>query len=418
MNTHTKIINVFAALALGTLCAFSHATSAQDWQGEWGQWSSPDNGVNLYGGSISIFACSQETSTCRMRLNAESAKTRCEYYFSGDSHHDIEMTWSTDDSATTQLTDAKGQTKQCRVDLKLENIAGKRQIHAESRGPQCDYFCTDGAVIPQTYVFHRAQPYLWHSTPICFADDRDSRQAWCDDANIQALEQRLYDLGSKYDALKHDDALYQKQFVVREAALKTCNGAKDTSDCLLHAYTSDVSDFEHAVAMAQTERDKAEKLLAQKGDATQASKLITQIDGVYKKQFANGNVDGEHYTSEDILEIVRVAEDAVYFRASLAFFNGHSCGQHGIARFSQAGVFVFNDTQKFANDAVCRLQFEVSDKAITIKDPDGLCRNYCGARGSFNGETFLRSARRTIRYMTILKNSEQYKEALGTLDNP
>ncbi len=123
------------------------------------------------------------------------------------------------------------------------------------------------------------------------------------------------------------------------------------------------------------------------------------------------------YISEDILEIVRIAEDTVYFRASLVFFNGHSCGEHGIARFSQASVSVFNDPQKFTGDAVCRLQFDISDKAITIKDPDGSCRNYCGARDSCNDETFLRSARRTIRYMTILKNSEQYKEALGTLDN-
>ncbi len=38
----------------------------------------------------------------------------------------------------------------------------------------------------------------------------------------------------------------------------------------MQAYTNDVSDFEHAVATAQTEHDTAEKLLAQKGDATQS----------------------------------------------------------------------------------------------------------------------------------------------------
>lgn len=171
-------------------------------------------------------------------------------------------------------------------------------------------------------------------------------------------------------------------------------------------------------ATAQLQAEKTETQLTAASNTKQATQLIAQIDGVYKKQFANGNVDGEHYTSEDILEIVRVAEDAVYFRTSLAFFNGHSCGGHGIARFSQAGVFVFNDTQKFAGDAMCRLQFDVSDEAITIKDPDYSCRNYCGVRGSFNGETFLRSARRTIRYMTILKNSEQYKAAVETLNKP
>jgi hypothetical protein len=55
----------------------------------------------------------------------------------------------------TATQDWQGQTKQCRVDLKLENIAGKQQIHTESRGPQCDYFCTEGAVIPDLGYRHR-----------------------------------------------------------------------------------------------------------------------------------------------------------------------------------------------------------------------------------------------------------------------
>src|SRR5436190_18737451 len=57
-----------------------------------------------------------------------------------------------------------------------------------------------------------------------------------------------------------------------------------------------------------------------------------QLAGVYKRSFANGTVDGDKYTSEDVLEIVPVGPRTAYVRARLQFYNGHSCSMYGIAR--------------------------------------------------------------------------------------
>ncbi len=173
-------------------------------------------------------------------------------------------------------------------------------------------------------------------------------------------------------------------------------------------------------ATAQLQPEKSATSLVAADNTTQPAQLIEQIDGVYKKRFANGLVDGTSYTSENILEIVRIAEDAVYFKTHLEFYNGHSCAQNGVARFSGAGVFVFYAERDSSTDQQCRLQLEVSDKRVTIKDPDHSCQEYCGMRGSFDGATFERGARRPIRYMTLLKNSAEYKaaiKALETLEN-
>jgi hypothetical protein len=55
----------------------------------------------------------------------------------------------------------------------------------------------------------------------------------------------------------------------------------------------------------------------------------------------------------------------------------------------------------------------VTDKEVRFDDADQTCKASCGARGSFDGEAFLRSARREIRYLERLKASREYREALG-----
>src|SRR6476660_3949917 len=59
---------------------------------------------------------------------------------------------------------------------------------------------------------------------------------------------------------------------------------------------------------------------------------IDSLAGVYRKTFANGNIDGGKYQSEDILEIVKVSPTTAYIRTHLEFFNGHVCNIWGVAR--------------------------------------------------------------------------------------
>src|SRR5258707_8606667 len=47
---------------------------------------------------------------------------------------------------------------------------------------------------------------------------------------------------------------------------------------------------------------------------------IKKIEGVYKTRFANSTVHDEHFTSENILEIVPYGGDKIYFRVHLEFY--------------------------------------------------------------------------------------------------
>src|SRR6185437_16053133 len=68
---------------------------------------------------------------------------------------------------------------------------------------------------------------------------------------------------------------------------------------------------------------------------------IDKIAGVYKKQFANGNIEGGQYRSEDILEIVKVSPTAAYVKTHLEFFNGHVCNIQGVADL-ESGALVYH----------------------------------------------------------------------------
>src|SRR5262249_10457439 len=151
-----------------------------------------------------------------------------------------------------------------------------------------------------------------------------------------------------------------------ETILKQCDAAADISVCLNSAYRTKQSELDQMKATAEDTRKAKEKSLATPGDITRATQLIDQIEGVYKKQFANALVDGTKYTSEDILELVRVSPDTLYFRTHLEFYNGHECELYGLARFSEAGLFVFNDPEgpPLEEYAPCKLQIEVTDKEI------------------------------------------------------
>jgi hypothetical protein len=408
----------FAAIMLLNIPEYSRAAGANDWQGEWGNWSPPEGGKNSYGGSVSIFDCSEKDATCRMRQDAESDKTRCSF---GSGKDGAELKITANDSATLQTVDYLKKPQDCRLNMNLVTGAGGKQIKAEVIGANCNYFCTYGASIPVNYSFVSANAFPWLSTRECFYDKRDSRQLWCIDSKIQALDNKLSGLIDQYAGLTHDNEVYTRAKALGESIFSKCQGAANVSDCLTAAFGKSIGEYNGLVETAQKEREKQEALLSAKGDEAAAGKLIGEIDGVYKTRFSNALVSGETFTSEDILEIVPVTADTIYFKTHLEFYNGHECNSDGLARFSKAGVFVFNDPNKetIGNSAKsCRLLLEVNDKDIVIHDPDGTCKSYyCGMRGGFEAAVFPRTAKRKIRYMKILKNSDEYKKSIEVLNN-
>lgn len=154
-------------------------------------------------------------------------------------------------------------------------------------------------------------------------------------------------------------------------------------------------------------------------DAGAATVSLAEWEGVYKDRFKSELVTGESYQAENILEIVSTAPDRVYgtgpdlayFRLHLDFYNGHICDLWGIARLS-GDTLTYTSKEDHDDAPPCVLSLRRQGAKIALADK-GSCRTWhCGARGSFDGIDFARSARRPIRYLPKLKASQEYKQAL------
>ncbi|WP_066590424.1 hypothetical protein [Sphingomonas pruni] len=158
---------------------------------------------------------------------------------------------------------------------------------------------------------------------------------------------------------------------------------------------------------------KAIILLGLAAIAAAPASPVTSLAGRYSKHFQNGMVDGSKFWSDDVVEIVPVDAAHAYFRAELAFYNGHSCSIAGVAK-AVGNKLVYREKQaSYDGGPTCRLTITTKGKSLLLDDGDGSCQSYCGARGSLSGFDFIPlSSKRPISYMARLKGSSQYKGAI------
>jgi hypothetical protein len=139
------------------------------------------------------------------------------------------------------------------------------------------------------------------------------------------------------------------------------------------------------------------------------------VEGAYRHRFQNGNIDGQRYQSENILEVVRVQPDAAYIRMRLEFFNGHSCTMWGVAR-AEGTELVYRRPAAPGREA-CVLRLRFADGRVALQDENAQCRSWdCGARGGYQGITFPTASRRTITYMARLRASREFAEAMAEFE--
>jgi hypothetical protein len=149
--------------------------------------------------------------------------------------------------------------------------------------------------------------------------------------------------------------------------------------------------------------------------ALAANVNIDALAGVYKKSFQNGNIDGGKYQSENILEIVKISPTTAYVRTHLEFFNGHVCNIWCVANVEGDALVYHGETN--SQGKPCLLGVKVQAGKVTLDDKDGACAiGTCGNRGMYNGTAFELKKRRAIRYMSVLVNSDQYKDAVDEHD--
>lgn len=139
---------------------------------------------------------------------------------------------------------------------------------------------------------------------------------------------------------------------------------------------------------------------------------VAQLAGRYSAHFRNGNVDGDSYWSDDVVEIVPVDRRHAYIRAETNFFNGHMCSLRGIAA-AEGPALVYRDPAP-ADEYTPKCVFTVrrSGGTLSFDDGDGGCQRYCGARGGFRQGELAWSSKRPITYLDRLKASSEYRNAL------
>jgi len=143
--------------------------------------------------------------------------------------------------------------------------------------------------------------------------------------------------------------------------------------------------------------------------------IIQDLEGVYKFQFANRIVTGEKYQSEDIIEIVKYSDDAIYFRVKLNFENEHRCNIYGIAKYDN-GSFIYREKSSGLSQQVCTLKISTENNYLKLSDLNGdsgsTCISYCSARGSLSGYQTSLERKRKIRYMPIILKSVEYQSSV------
>jgi hypothetical protein len=141
---------------------------------------------------------------------------------------------------------------------------------------------------------------------------------------------------------------------------------------------------------------------------------LDQISGVYKHRFANGDVSGDRYISEDIFELVKITPKTAYFRIHGEFYNGHTCDLWGVADL-EADALTYHGPADYQGEP-CILKFSVNADGIIVNDVGGACRDQsCGERGGYGMGTqvdYPFTARRTIRYLPLILKSSEYASAV------
>ena len=140
--------------------------------------------------------------------------------------------------------------------------------------------------------------------------------------------------------------------------------------------------------------------------------------GVYKHDFPNGDVSGDSFKSENILEVTAYRPGVDYVRLHKDFYNGHVCDIWGMVRVMPSALLYSGP--KDSKGQPCRLTLQQAADGVHIfEDQNGACRNEtCGERGGYGYHAtdpvdFKPSEYGVIHYMPRLLASREYKAAVA-----
>lgn len=118
-----------------------------------------------------------------------------------------------------------------------------------------------------------------------------------------------------------------------------------------------------------------------------APQPLAVADALYARNdpacFVSSNEEGHECEgeAESSIHVTATGPGRGWVRASLWFFNGHSCTFSGAATASAAGIDALQDDED--PEFRCELRLRPSGDGIVTEASEG-CRMYCGARGSLD----------------------------------
>lgn len=363
-----------------------HAAPA-DFQGEWFLLGPAQKTV------IDIRKCDDQKKVCKITASTEAATDlRCSFI---------------GELVIDSATHASHKSDYCLFDVTLTPGA-RPGLKVSASGEKCSAHCVGALKWPTepTPLYQRDNFVEFSSA--CFDQKSPSMTAQCNSPDVfaasAAYEAAVYRADTAMGGVIEGKRTYAFLKEGREAILRACDKNASPSSCLIEA-------FKKESARLSDLSGSRDKVLNESGSSADARALIGRLEGVYKQKTKSGFVTGEEYTAEDVLEIVKVSDNSIYFKTVLHFYNGHKCGLSGVANYRKAGGFVYEEV----GDSACRLLIEPKKNQISFTDLAN-CKNYCGARGSWNGSAFATSQKRKIKYLPTILKSDDYKNALSAFE--
>ncbi len=381
---------------LSTLVAAA-PLSAEDlaaiWQGEWGDVKTVSDGRQS-GAFFSIQACGAGTCNGYYQTFSES----------GACYGRIKVSLKDSVSASAVALKFQDNPAQCSFDLTREDDGTSLTLKIKRSGPECASYCSKD-YFPENYPLFQRASIVRNWDLKCYTDSRRAFKAWCQSAELQEVFKRLDATTSNIKSYS-DNSEELNPYTFLHDAINACD-ANEPAQCIKAKLLPETERLERAFLAQKTRYENP-------GSESESAALIDTISGVYKRRFANALVDGSSYESEDVLEIVRVADNAIYFKTRLEFYNGHACSLFGIAEYRAVGGFVYVDSGNSVEGEPCRLTLYKKGDRIGLRDPGSVCRQTsCGARGAYSDTEFTLSDRRAIRYMKTILASKDYKSSLA-----
>lgn len=346
------------------------------WIGSWGAFhrvaQSDQRAVRADGQGLTISDCSG--SGCEILFQVQGER----WHAGGKGELEIE----TDAHAVARL----GVPAKCTLALD-KSQEPQPAITVTRETGDCSYFETPGASFEHTYPLRSRTPFASALfLPDCFVGDSRAQMALCASPVLAQQETDWISLVWSDMALGPPKLDMHTE---RGKLLKSCDAAPDPGGCMGAAFRESADALK-----ARTTAWKAS--VTEPGDPKRAERAIAAVAGIYRHSFANGDVQGDKFTSVDTLKIRRASADSIYYDVYLEFFNGHQCNRTGVAKYRINGSFVDQTQVELPSGPSKLCAFEIIPNAggVQLRDATGMCKmESCGERGGFNGQGFASSDR-------------------------